>query len=94
MIPSTGSPPTKDNDRVQAVGVGKTNCIRQPDHSAGPANEPVELAIQFRRRLGRAIWRASYAAEESRQQYAARGQKLRQAGTSIVLWILRLLRRV
>lgn len=32
--------PRNDNDRVQAVGVGKQNNIRQPDHSAGSANEP------------------------------------------------------
>lgn len=44
--------------------------------------------------LGRAIWRASYTTEEVRQRYTARGQKLRQAGASVVLAILRLLGRV
>lgn len=46
------------------------------------------------RLLGRAIWRASYTTEEARQRYAARGQKLRQAGARIVLTILRRLGRV
>lgn len=44
--------------------------------------------------IGRAIWRASYAAEEARQRYARRGQLFRQAGACIVLAVLRLLGRV
>lgn len=56
--------------------------------------EPVDLALEFRRRLGRAIWRASYTTEEARQRYAERDQNLRQAGMRIVLAALRLLGRV
>lgn len=43
-------PTRKDNDRVQAVGVGKQNHIRQPNYSAELSNEPVAVKakiIQF-----------------------------------------------
>lgn len=62
--------------------------------SAGSSNEPVGRVVQFRRLIGRAIWRASYATQEARQRYAVRDQGRRQAGARIALWILRLLGKV
>lgn len=38
--------PRNDNARVQAGEVGKQNNIRQPDHSAGSANEPAAVKAQ------------------------------------------------